>query len=101
MSAPTTMDGQPEGAWVEVLDQLEVDVVELDAALASGDVVPLHTWVPPRDLGPLPEALQPRAQRIAARIAQVQQHMRERLGELSAELQDVDQRRRAGSAYAS
>lgn len=86
--------------WCGVLDQLEAEVAELDAALVRGDVVPLHAWVPPRDLGPLPEELRPRAQSIATRIAQAQQRMRARLGELAGELQDVEQRRRAGTAYA-
>jgi len=92
--------GVSTGTWGEVLDQLEAEVAELDAALAGGDAVPLHAWVPPRGLGPLPEELRPRAQTVATRMTQAQQRMRARLGELAAELQDVEQRRRAGTAYA-
>ncbi|HSK21923.1 MAG TPA: hypothetical protein VK906_02040 [Egicoccus sp.] len=86
--------------WTEVLAQLEQDVAELDAALTDGEVVPVQAWVPPRDLGPVPHDLQPRAQRLALQLARLSSRTRDRLGELSGELADVEQRRRAGTAYA-
>lgn len=95
MNAPPDTDE----TWVQVLDRLEHDVLALDVALADGEVVPVDSWVPPRDLGPLPTDLQPRARRLALHLAQLQSRTRERLGELSAQLHDVEQRRRAGSAY--
>ncbi|MFA9446409.1 hypothetical protein [Egicoccus sp. AB-alg6-2] len=95
MSAPVT-----GSAWLQVLEQLEADIAEYDIALAGGELVPVQTWVPPRDLGPLPDELQPRAQRLAVHLAGLQSRTRDRLGELSAQLNDVDRRRRAGTAYA-
>lgn len=88
-------------AWAEVLDQLEQDLAELDAALADGEVVPVQAWVPPRDLGPLPAELQPRAKNVAMQLARLQSRTRDRLGELSEQLGQVEQRRRAGTAYTS
>ena len=86
--------------WTAVLARLEQDVAEFDAALAGGEVVPVQAWVPPRDLGPLPHALQPQAQRLAVHLSRLQSRTRDRLDELSGELADVEQRRRAGTAYA-
>ena len=85
---------------VEVLAQLEQDLAELDGALADGEVIPVQAWVPPRDLGPLPDELQPRAQRVAVQLARLQSRTRDRLGELNEQLDQVEQRRRAGTAYA-
>lgn len=86
--------------WVTVLDQLEQDLAELDTALTDGEVMPVQAWVPPRDLGPLPDELQPRAQRLAVHLEQLQSRTRNRLGQLTEELADVEQRRKAGTAYA-
>lgn len=96
MNAPLTATDP----WVEVLDQLEQDLAELDTALADGEVMPVQAWVPPRDLGPLPHELQPRAQELAVQLTRLQSRTRGRLGELSQELADVEQRRKAGTAYA-
>lgn len=86
--------------WSEVLDQLEQDLAELDTALTSGEVMPVQAWVPPRDLGPLPADLQPRAQRLAVQLARLQSRTRDRLDDLSEQLTQVEQRRQAGTAYA-
>ncbi|MBS3940192.1 MAG: hypothetical protein KG028_04450 [Actinobacteria bacterium] len=85
--------------WVEVLDQLEQDLAELDGALEDGEVIPVQAWLPPGDLGPLPDELQPRAEGLAVQLARLQSRTRDRLGELSRELADVEQRRKAGTAY--
>jgi hypothetical protein len=95
MNAPSTATDP----WVEVLAQLEQDLAELDTALLSGEAMPVQAWIPPRDLGPLPDELQPRALRVAVQLARLQSRTRDRLGELSTELADVEQRRRAGTAY--
>ena len=86
--------------WAQVLEELERDVAELDAALADEAPLPIRTWVPPRELGALPDDLRPRAEELALQLVELQSRTRDRLGELSADLQDVEQRRRAGTAYA-
>lgn len=52
-------------AWVEALDDLEMDVVRADALIlgehALVDGAPIPSFVPPVGLGPLPPALHDRA----------------------------------------
>lgn len=88
-------------AWVDVLDRLEADLRALDDALDAGEPVPLQTWSPPRDLGPLPELLRDRATDIASRLSELQAAARARLAGLGRDLDDLERRRRAGAAYAT
>ena len=66
--------------WEAALAELELDVAETEAMLAS-DHVPIATapWVPPQGLGPLPEPLLERAQLLLDRQAEVAQRLSEAL----------------------
>jgi hypothetical protein len=86
-------------AWLEVLDRLETDAQALEDALEAGDVLPVQTWVPPRDLGPLPEVLRVRAEGTLRRLDDARGRARGRLAGLTGDLDDLDRRRRAGAAY--
>jgi hypothetical protein len=86
-------------AWIEVLDRLEADLRALDDALDAGEPVPLQTWTPPRELGPLPELLRERATGIADQLGELQTQARRRLAGLGEQLDDLDRRRRAGAVY--
>jgi hypothetical protein len=88
-------------AWEHLLDRLEEDATDLRCALAAGTAVPVQTWSPPSDLGPLPSELQDRAELVISALADAQRRTRLRLTELSDELAGIDQRRKAGAAYAS
>jgi hypothetical protein len=88
-------------AWLEVLERLEADAQALEDALASGDVLPVQTWVPPRDLGPLPEVLRARAEGTLRRLDDARGRARGRIAGLTGDLEDLDRRRRAGAAYSN
>ncbi|HVQ93255.1 MAG TPA: hypothetical protein VMU51_19610 [Mycobacteriales bacterium] len=65
------MSGDRPGAWVAVLDALELKVAATEAMLADcqlgRDLPTVDPWSPPRGLGPLPVELQPRADAILTR----------------------------------
>ncbi len=61
-------------AWKDALDRLELDVQETERLLAGQTtsaaqeaLAQAARWVPPTDLGPLPESLRERAIRVHAR----------------------------------
>ncbi len=65
----TAAGGDWSAAWSEALDALELDVEEAEALLRSNAVGELSTpaaWSRPQ-LGPLPEALRPRAAALLQR----------------------------------
>lgn len=88
-------------SWSAALEALEADVDALDDALERGSNVAVSSWQPPQDLGPVPEDLVPRAQRLLERISEVRGRGSERLGELRGELTELDRRRDAGLAYSN
>jgi hypothetical protein len=87
--------------WDEVLDRLESETTALRAALVDGSSVPVSTWEPPSDLGPLPPELRARADLVLSALADAQRRTRLRLDQLADELAGIDVRRRAGTAYAA
>ncbi len=58
-------------AWTAALDELEADVTRVEALLADDhrvrDLPLANAWTPPKDLGPLPLELRPRADAILGR----------------------------------
>ena len=82
MTPPVEMadpDSDFRAAWVEALDQLEVDVDEAEALLASNQPEPLPEWEPPPVRGPLPEDLVPRARLVLERQLAVAHLLTQRL----------------------
>lgn len=92
--APERTDSRWEAAWAEALSALESDVAaseQLLHALHSEAAMPvadgsLGSWVPPVDLGPLPETMEERARTVLARqlevataLAVAAQHSRKQL----------------------
>jgi len=76
--------GQQPPTWPGVLEELEGDVVEAEATLARDRAEEIaawgrrsNDWIPPANLGPLPEDLRERA----ARLLQHQLAVAERLAE--------------------
>ncbi|WP_152192535.1 hypothetical protein [Georgenia satyanarayanai] len=66
--------------WEAALAELELDVAETEAMLAGDHVTPpAPPWVPPSDLGPLPEPLRERAQVLLDRQTEVAQRLSEAL----------------------
>lgn len=67
---------EADARWEEFLDRIEADVA-LAAAGLDDPSIPVHVelWIPPADLGPMPESLQERALTVLA----AQQNIRERL----------------------
>lgn len=85
--------------WDRVLARLEREVEDVAAAVRDGQRPPTGTWTPPPDLGPVPEGLRHRTERLAARIQEVETLARTRADVLQAELDDLGRRRAAGAAY--
>ena len=69
-ASPSAAADRP-GSWVEALDRLEAhaDHAEqmLRGAPASATGATLEPWLPPTDLGPMPNDLVPRARTLLAR----------------------------------
>ncbi|WP_249933208.1 hypothetical protein [Blastococcus sp. CCUG 61487] len=72
--------------WQEALDELEGDVLDAEAALARNRSEEIATWgrrtedwVPPNDLGPLPENLRERAARLLQHQLAVAEQLVERI----------------------
>ena len=72
--------------WRQALDELEDDVLQAEAALVPGraDAVAswgrrIEDWVPPTDVGPLPEDLRERAARLLQRQLAVAEELVERI----------------------
>jgi len=68
---PPTGSGPVTQGWIELLDRLEADLAETEALLVQPDLLGQEPdaarWHPPDELGPIPAALRPRADAIAAR----------------------------------
>lgn len=54
-------------AWALALDELEGETARLEAIDAGSPVPDPVPWVPPADLGPLPQELAPRARELLVR----------------------------------
>lgn len=94
MSAPLT-------GWIATLDQLEAGIERFEAELDAGEIGEVELWVPPADLGPLPESLRQRAVSLTWRMTAMEQRARDRRAVLQRELDDLGRRRGAGAAYAA
>jgi len=51
-------------AWVRVLEELEAELVEVLGSTGSTSGGSTTEWVPPGDIGPIPEDMQPRAREL-------------------------------------
>ena len=59
--------------WERVLDSIELDADVCIARFVRGDDIDtLPAYKPPTDLGPLPAALEPRAQAVLARVREAE-----------------------------
>jgi hypothetical protein len=71
------------GAWTAALDELELDVAEVEAALADerrhAETPPADIWRAPTELGALPLELKPRADEILTRQLRVAEEIARRL----------------------
>lgn len=68
MTDPTQVDTTDRAtAWALALDELEAETIRLEAVDAGSPVPEPAPWVPPADLGPLPQALAPRARQLLVR----------------------------------
>lgn len=72
--------------WREALDELEGDVLDAEDLLARGRAEEIATWgrrsedwIPPKDLGPLPDDLRERAARLLQHQLAVAEHLVERI----------------------
>ncbi|MBA3782061.1 MAG: hypothetical protein H0X12_09460 [Nocardioides sp.] len=72
------LSGTPETelTWATELDRLELELHQIerhqiDRTTGAFDLQPVLSWVEPRDLGPIPPSLMPRARDILARQQQV------------------------------
>jgi hypothetical protein len=72
--------------WHEALDELEGDVLDAQAALARNRAEEIATWgrraedwIPPHDLGPLPDDLRERAARLLQHQLAVAEQLVERI----------------------
>ena len=74
------------GSWREALDGLEGEVLEAEATLARDRADEIAAWgrrstdwIPPSDLGPLPEELRERAARLLQHQLAVAERLVERI----------------------
>ncbi|GIF24245.1 hypothetical protein BJ973_007726 [Actinoplanes tereljensis] len=71
------------GAWIDALDELELDVARVEAMLADehrhAETPPADLWRPPTELGALPLELKPRADEILTRQLKVAEEIARRL----------------------
>lgn len=83
---------QEASPWEAVIDRLEADVATAVTALDDpGAPFDVQLWVPPKDLGPLPQHLAPRARavlaaqrEVASRLVKLQQHTGLQISALSS-----------------
>lgn len=87
--------------WEAALDAIEEDLGLVDAAIRAGRPAAVTGWQPPRDLGPVSDALRARAEALLRRIEQVQARAHDARDALRADLADLGRRRDAGHSYAS
>jgi hypothetical protein len=71
------------GAWIDALDELELDVAGVEAMLADehrhAETPPADLWRPPTELGALPLELKPRADEILTRQLKAAEEIARRL----------------------
>ena len=71
------------GAWAAALDDLDLDVVQIEAMLADerryAESPPADLWRPPTELGALPLELKPRADEILTRQLKAAEEIARRL----------------------
>jgi hypothetical protein len=71
------------GTWAAALDELELDVVQIEAMLADerryAETPPADPWRPPAGLGALPLELKPRADEILTRQFKAAEEIARRL----------------------
>ncbi|MFF5791560.1 hypothetical protein ACFY5D_05885 [Paeniglutamicibacter sp. NPDC012692] len=91
-----------EEAWVEVLEQMEDELARLRrCALDSEELFELPTsWSPPENVGPLPEALAPRAQAVFTEMQELSVVLKDRRDETARQLRAIDSVPRSGSPTA-
>lgn len=92
----------PSTPWSDALDQIVAGLEALEAASVDDvEAAPpeLPVWEPPQDLGPIPEELRPRATKLLAALKVAMGRGDARRAQVLAELQDLDRRRQAGTAY--
>jgi hypothetical protein len=70
--------------WVLALDALEAHVITLHAAPAADEVA---DFLPPADLGPLPEALAPRASALLAECRTREDDLTDQMARLSNQIE--------------
>lgn len=77
--------------WIQVLDDLERELVEVEAALAEDRVVDLSggSWTPPSVMTQIPQHLIPRAVALLTRQDAVVARLHDAAAELHAELSYV------------
>jgi hypothetical protein len=77
------MTGDWHDAWIDALDELELDIVGIEKMLADehryAETPPADLWRPPTELGALPLELKPRADEILTRQLKVAQEIARRL----------------------
>ena len=101
-STSRTRAGVAPASWEDALTGLEAQLARFDSAIVGPDaeVLEPHAWSPPEGLGPLPPELRRRAEGLLDRLRGAAVSAGEELDALRSDGQDVDRRRRAGSAYA-
>ena len=68
--------GDTHAVWEAILDRLELDLVQNERMLATGEVVTPEPWEVPRVDGPIPTGLLPRAHEIQRRQAEIRAALR-------------------------
>ena len=91
--------------WEEVLDELEADIHRTHELLvgpgpAAADLMHAAQWVPPTDLGPLPETLRSRAEAVANQQRTLTEALNETLATTRAHLRVADTLRRRNAPQA-
>ena len=76
----TTTATDAHTAWETVLDRLELDLLQAERLIATGEAVTPEPWRVPRVEGPIPTALLPRAHDIQRRQAELKTALRDALG---------------------
>lgn len=94
------MSGMAE-RWQVALDAIERDLVAVQEAQDAGVEAPVTAWQAPAHLGPLPGPLRARAAELAARVEVARARCERGISTLRGELDQLDRRRDAGSAYAA
>ena len=90
--------------WDAALDALETEIAQLEFGLATGNLEQIAAagrWDPPDELSVLPEQLAVRAQQLADRLEAAERQARVIRADLSSELDQLNRKRTAATAYIS